>query len=442
MRSAMRNQVPNAIKKIKSEEGFAIPIALGIGLIMILLATTAIVRSHDDRVTSINTKDSARSKLAAESGLAQIQDFINRYRTIARYPACVGNWNSDGTCSDPGTAASWAKASNLPPTLDALCSATSGATAAQTAVQGWANASWKEVDPADTGTDPTQRKGQFRLLRYAFSDTSSAGQEGVLTVEGRVNGDQPNEAITQLNVRISIFPSGQLVSPLWASGTVSGNPQINGDALRPCGSTTAVTFPSTSYKVIQSRIPIPASVAAPTANFAALTNISTIPGRELPRATDTADPADGIYKYTVASFDESFQVKPGTRVSLWVTGNLDLSDRTIVNQCAGDDNCTPFDVRIYGTTGTLTLNPGTRICDVLFHMPNYDVSSTTSSAANTTQNCGDSAVNKKNTGIYWVRNWSASGTGPAIDEPRVRWSHPDVPATVLPPPTLGPVKEE
>jgi Tfp pilus assembly protein PilX len=453
MRSTMRNRVPKTIKSPRSEEGFAIPIALGMGLIMILLATTAMVRSQDDRVTSINTKDSARSELAAKSGVAQIQAFMNRYRSVAYFPACVGTWNSDGTCSDAATVNSWANTARLPASLNAACTTEASLSTAQGTVQNWASAAWKEVDPLDTETDQTKRKGQFRLLRYSFDDTSSTNQFGDLTVEGRVNGGQSNEAITQVKVKFGIFAPDQIVAPLWVTNTgsnaVSGTPQINGDVLRPCGSTTAVTYPSgSSYKTIQSRSTIPANVSAPTAGtYYTLPNISGIAGQELPRPGDSPD--DGVYKYIVTSFDESLKISAGQRVSLWVDGSLDLSDRVIVNQCGTDDACTPFDVRIYGTSGTLTLNPSTRICDVLFHMPNYDVVSSTTDAANTTQNCGDVTnaagdvvYRKKNTGVYWVNSWAASGSGIVIDTPRVKWTHVDVPAQVLPPPVLGPDTSE
>jgi Tfp pilus assembly protein PilX len=451
MRPTMRNRVPKTIKSPHSEEGFAIPIALGMGLIMILLATTAMVRSQDDRVTSINTKDSARSELAAKSGVAQIQAFMNRYRSVARVPACVGSWNSDGTCSDAATVNSWANASRLPTSLNAACTTEASLSTAQGTVQSWAKAKWRYVDTGEyvdsapeTEPDPTRRKGQFRLLRYSFDDTSSTNQFGNLTVEGRVNGGQSNEAITQVKVKFNVFAPDQIVAPLWVTNAVSGTPQINGDVLRPCSSTTVVTYPSGSnYKTIQSRLTIPTNVSAPTTGtYYTLPTISGLTGQELPRPGDSPD--DGVYKYIVTSFDGSLKISTGQRVSLWVTGDLNLSDRVIVNQCGTEETCTPFDVRIYGTSGTLTLNPSTRICDVLFHMPNYDVSSSTTDAANTTQNCGDTTTNKKNTGIYWVNSWTSTvgSNGIAIDTPRVKWTHADVPAQVLPPPVLGPDTSE
>jgi Tfp pilus assembly protein PilX len=485
----MKNRVPLFTKIASNEEGFVIPIAVGMGLIMILLATTAIVKSQDDRVTSINKKDTARSLLAAEAGVAQIQSFMNQYRAVASYPACVGSWNSDGTCSDPNTEISWAVAANLP-NLNTVCSTEPVLATARETVQGttttegWANAKWKKVDPTDTTTDPTRQKGEFRLLEY---------KEGTLTVEGRVNAGQSNEALSQLKVTVPVFETGtQRVAPLWVTGSVSGSPQINGDVMGTCSSTLTATFPAgTDHKNITSRLARP-SVDASSTGATSLNKISEVEGQNLPRiemetVTDpiTGNPrrqpklypdsldvdpttgypklktkiidspdANGVYKYIVTSFDGDFAV-PGAgstfdandtrpsdiKVQIWVTGDLNLSDRKIVNQCAGRDSCTPLDVGIYGTSssGTLTLNPATRICDVFFHMPNYDVVSSTSSATNTTQDCG---AGTKNTGIYWVKSWTASGDGTAIDSPRIRWSNPDVSGIMptLPPPRIGPIK--
>jgi hypothetical protein len=50
-------------------------------------------------------------------------------------------------------------------------------------------------------------------------------------------------------------------------------------------------------------------------------------------------------------------------VRLWVVGNLNLSNKKIVNQCGTDPTCTPFHVKVYGinadgtpaSTGILTL---------------------------------------------------------------------------------------
>jgi hypothetical protein len=54
MRPKLQLQVLNSVKTSSNEGGFAIPIAIRMGLILIVMATTAIVRSQGDRVASIN----------------------------------------------------------------------------------------------------------------------------------------------------------------------------------------------------------------------------------------------------------------------------------------------------------------------------------------------------------------------------------------------------
>ena len=188
---------------------------------------------------------------------------------------------------------------------------------------------------------------------------------------------------------------------------------------------------------------MPAVKPKPTSGtYYTLSNISSIPGNELPRTTgtggtgytsnDSAD-TDGVYKYIVTSttvanpFDGSFKVTPGKKVWLWVKGNIDLSGKTIVNQCMSTAGCCPFDMRIYPETSgitspvpTLTLDNGTAVCDVFFHLPDYAVTYNNSGTV-TTQNCGGST---KNTGVYWVKSWSgAVASTTVIDPPRATWGY-------------------
>jgi hypothetical protein len=143
---------------------------------------------------------------------------------------------------------------------------------------------------------------------------------------------------------------------------------------------------------------------------------------------------DGVYKYIVTStaanpFDGSFKVTPGKKVWLWVKGNIDLSSRTIVNQCGSTGStstCGPFDVRVYPETSgitspipTLTLDKGTAVCDVFFHLPDYAVTFVSTTGTTSTQDCGGST---KNTGVYWVKSWSGTnGSTNVIDAPRATW---------------------
>ena len=65
------------------EEGFALPLAIGVGLFMIIIATTMIIRSNQSQIASLSQRSSHKSLAAAETGVAKYIDFFNRYREFA-----------------------------------------------------------------------------------------------------------------------------------------------------------------------------------------------------------------------------------------------------------------------------------------------------------------------------------------------------------------------
>jgi hypothetical protein len=434
MRPTMRNQVPNIVKSPRSEEGFAIPIALGMGLVMLLLGMTAIVRSQSDTAVAVDKKFSAQARTAAEIGITRVQDFLNRYRAAAAAPACStdAKWPTSGygACTDT-TVMSW----GFPNSIPNLCPGD------QTAVDGFATNDWQSAGTA----------GEYRLVNYSYS-----GSTGTLTVEGRVNGGNTNEAMSKLQVTIPVTsPTEVPVASLWVTGSspISGNPQINSDVVATsstCADPGAFTNPSsTTNKLLSIKTPqsIPAAKNTPSSG---VTTLTTISGKTLPQTGDMVDtttiPGSNLYKYVVNSLDGSFNVTPGTSVTtsgvttttptkvwLWVKGNIDLSDKVIVNQCAAtipssttliNPNCGPFDVRIYRDTSTtassptLILNKGTAVCDVFLHLPDFAVTFNNAGTA-TTQDCGGGT---KNTGVYWVKSWAGAATSAnVIDAPRATW---------------------
>jgi Tfp pilus assembly protein PilX len=433
----MRNRIFLNQNIARSEEGFAIPIAIGMGLVMILIATTAVVRSSNDRIASINKKSSAQSLVAAETGVSQVQDFLNRNRAAARVPACIATVSPYGTCTDASSDASWKN----PSAITNLCSTYSLTNDANLVDDN----NWKNVV---TGDDS---KGQFRIVSY---DTS-----GVLTVEGRVNGGDSGEALSKLEAKLPVSDAGQeLIASLWVTGTISGSPQISSDAVGSCASSNTVSFPSgTNYKSIKTSQAMPAAKTKPTGTavctsspsncYYTLASISGIPGTPptLPRttaagyATNDVPDSDGVYKYIVTGtaanpFDGALNITSGAKVWLWVKGDIDLSDKVILNPCGNNTACGPFDVRIYpetpSTTQTLTLNKGTAVCDIFFHLPDYNVTYNNTGTVST-QDCGVLATTKdptvagvpENTGIYWVKSWNGGISGKTlIDAPRAYWS--------------------
>lgn len=485
----MKNRIPSTVERSANEQGFAIPIAMGMGLIMILLATTAILRSQNQGIAAINKSAKDRSRSVAELGVAKIQAFLNKYRAAANL-----------------SSAQWVSATNANfPSANAVCIAPATLTGTGSAiaeVNSMGGNGWRDVVDGDGLTI-----GQFKLVSYS-------GNDGGLTVEGRSKVGTPAESLTQINVTIPVFSSNlDQVPGLWAKTSVDGNPTVKSDVMGPCAGTMSASPTSagagSNPAILRTRLSMPDAPAQPTSsttpnsttgsvvetsggvitkafhNFTAPTvpiTFASLTNRELPRykvsetiggvakevPVDQPD-ADGVYKYIVSSLDSSFQIstrdnlakrianskKPtgqlatndevnvekaalqSVQVSIWVAGNIDLQNKVIVNPCGAtgsSTSCDPFDVKVYGTaTGspTLTLNQtGTAVCDVFFHLPNYAATVNSGGTANT-QDCGGSS---KNTGIYWINTWS-SATGTTLDPNRGRWV--DAPTQFIP--RIGPL---
>lgn len=430
----MRTRKPFNARPTSTEDGFAIPIALGFGLIMILLATTSVIRSQNDNISAINKRSTARSLTAAETGISRVQDFLNRNRAAAAAQACAAAPTTYGACPDASPTVSW----DVPTTIPNLCSA--AYTTADAALVD--NNNWQDVSSTDAD------QGQFRISSYTTA--------GVLTVEGRANVGTSGEAKSKVQVTLPItYPISDPVASLWVKGTsspITGTPQVDSSVvINSCtAASSLVTLPVKGTELIktpQSMPPVPTKPAT-SSTFPTLANISTaVPTKELPRAGDQADPSDpNLYKYEVTSLDGSFKVTPGKKIWLWVAGNINLSDKIIVNQCNAkvgstttlvNPGCNTFDVRIYpsGTSAqTLTLNKGTAICDVFFHLPNHSVTYSNTGTVST-QDCGVAdqtplttdktppTTIPQNTGVYWVNSWDSSGVaGSLLDPPLATWS--------------------
>jgi Tfp pilus assembly protein PilX len=430
---AMTPKVPTLTKYHRTEHGFAIPIALGMGLVTLLLAMTAVLRSQDGRILAANTQAGELSQTAAETGIARIQNFLNRYRAVATYGACqtwqagadTQNGTADDTCGDTGTAQSWSNPSNIP-NINAVCGTGTNAES-RTAISTQSSANWTRVDSADAS------KGEYRLVSYSG--------DGSLTIEGIVGRGTSNESKSVLTVTMPIFEARlERAASLWVKTSVSDNPTVGSDVIGPCTGTMSAT-PTSGYSLIRTQMTMPDAPAKPSTLLNTKTSLS---GKVLPESGDvffdpnTSVSDDEIYYYSVNStaLDGNFSVTGGKKIRLYFSGAINLQNRTIVNACSSAANCGPFNVIIYGeqtSGGTLTLNRGTAVCDVFFHLPNYSATfNATGSTAS--QDCGSG---RRNTGIYWVNQWA--GTGGSVDIPRAIWADVlgavNIPAL---PPRIGP----
>jgi Tfp pilus assembly protein PilX len=396
------------INRNSSQQGFALPIAIGLGITVLLISLSIIVRSHSDNETASAQRSNVRGLNAAEVGMERFQSLINQYRGIAKYPAF-------------GAAPSWQSPTGIS-TLSSNCSSGS-ATDISTA----ATTNWQAIDPTDSN------KGQYRLVSYTYD---ASAKQGALIVEGR---NSLNPSTTRLEIKIPVILTASPVPGLWVKESLdTGTVQAN-----LWGSCSSDPFKATAsgYTMTRTGLAMPNPPAKPVA---AIKTLSGVSGVTLPRPEDISskanvDPTTGVYQYAVDSISESFTVTPGKKVHLWVEGNINLQggSKAILHPCsATSDPCSPFDARIYGmaTNGSISLNEDTSICDVLIWAPTYSTS-TVLNGSTPTPRCGGSA---NNNGIYWVKSWSGGGQGGniALNQTTANWSQ----SPIQPLPKIAPIK--
>jgi hypothetical protein len=180
-------------------KGFVLPVAIGVGLIAILLGVMVIARSNQNRITSIASKETARSLAAAETGITQFQALFNRYRSLATY--CSSR--SAPAPASCGTV-TWQTVENSNLAGSDVCE--TAAALVKDYADDFTNNQWKSV--SDNPMD-----GQFRLVNYFYKPVATGGVPflpgtGELTIEGRVNQNSDNTASNRTSTtRIKIqFP--------------------------------------------------------------------------------------------------------------------------------------------------------------------------------------------------------------------------------------------
>jgi hypothetical protein len=403
LKSALRHHFNH-----QGEQGFVLPIAIGLGLAMILVGTTMVIRSQGDQVTASAQQATSRGQSAAETGISRYQALINNNRAIAVY-------------SRTGTP-SWTNAAAIPG-INTVCNG--GSASAVTAAS---TTAWQDVDANDS------TKGQYRLIDYIYAGVAGqAPGTGTLTVEGRVNQSgigstataRMGTATTRLQVNIPVRQGNLNNVPfpgMWVKNSVStGNTAAN--VMAPCSGTPTINLAS-GYQLTRSDLPMPSIPARSTTYINALGVTVTIPdlstfqrindptGMTLPRPTDLptrTSTGETVYEYSVGQITGSFNITPGQKVAIYLDGNIDMTggQEAIQHQCGSTPNCSATDARIYGLSqnGQLNLGGNAAICDIMFLAPNYDVSLNGGGQA---QGCGGGA---NNNGVYWVRSWDGGGQG-------------------------------
>jgi len=193
----MNKKLKVALTRRSSEQGFALPIALGLGFVMLLIAATMIMRSQGDQVTASAQKATADSLGTSEAGVTRVQSLLDRWRVL-----------SNITLVNIGTSSSsWQQVYNASPANACLPAVASNPTS------GYRLNEWINLD--------SQR--QFRIIDYTykpnpynFPDGSSGGPRDPAQVNGSTT------IPTSGAVTVSILPTNYLPDGKSASGQIKG----------------------------------------------------------------------------------------------------------------------------------------------------------------------------------------------------------------------------
>jgi Tfp pilus assembly protein PilX len=248
MKNSLNTRLKMALLLQSGESGFAIVIAVALGLIMLMVGLTMILRSQNDQTIASTQKQTEETVAIAEKGVAYYTSFLNRnglYRRLATFPDCrnpqprgIGEACNDPASTTQANQMSWSNAINIPG-FNTACSWTSSGGQGGIPV----STAWRDVDDPSNTTTPGIR--QFRLVSYTYGSNGQPGTAfravGRLIVEGRItqsSGSNIAKSSTRLQVDIPVRDGDIFNTPVpgvWVGGTAdpdgTGSSNINGDVL-------------------------------------------------------------------------------------------------------------------------------------------------------------------------------------------------------------------
>ncbi len=374
----------NIFKSRSNDAGFTLPVVFGLGLFMILVGATMIVRSQGDRITASTQVGTTRALSAAETGITRYQALLNTNRTMAMYPSCT---NTSGSCEN----ISWTNGANLPKGTSCTSNTTTTITAA-------ASTNWQYVDSTNATTK--QDKGQYRLVSYTYPNPGVTPGTGTLIIEGRVGqadlsgGSSQKDvgtATTRLRVQIPVSPGDVKNIPipgLWIkTGALSGNQSVKGNLLINDCSLSGITDtsyqeltggqpykdPETGqpYKTIQTGLEFPDLPPKPTYAINTLPSGGTLPATGNTATTKTINGQSvQVYEYSATTaVTGSYTIPAGKKVIIYADSSIDAN---VDHNCTGVANCKDTDVQIFGyaSSGSICLNGNQHMYAFIF-APNY-----------------------------------------------------------------------
>ncbi len=389
----------SAPKIDRTQAGFAMPLALGMGLMMIIIAASLIGRSQSDGATTVSQRELNRALSVSEAGAIRFQSFLDRHKLLATK-----------------NIAQWTTTLDNLPTAQSSCRSIDIVAARQQANL-FQTSSWIALDSSDA------RKGRYRVVDYQYQNGV-----GKLTVAAEMSAYNNPQNISKhsliVDLPIGSESSGIAPPALWAntfnlSTTQPITGQIRGVTcpqlanVDPDGITGVdVTNISLVSGVPSGQIiadpftPIPAPKDAPTTAILLPAITTSI---ELPRPSmgDLPD-ADREYHYLVNidNLTSGYSIKlqdldrivinipANEKINLYLKGNIDLAGSQTVNV-----NTTHPNLRIYGSAQTLRLIVKDTAAIIAFiHAPLADATSIHALVPN---------PNPAITGAVWVKSWDS-----------------------------------
>lgn len=408
----MNKNLKLVLNNHSNEQGFALPIALGMGLIMLLIAATMVMRSQGDQVTASTQKSTAQGLSVAETGITRVQALFKQYPILAskRYDSTTGTneWN------DLFTAARLTCPSLDNPVPDVI------------GTNGWIYIAGF---------------GHFKIIKYQ-PNTPSNGI-GTLEVSGTTDKNTstlestniPQGSVSSLSVEIPYATSSTTNPPgLWTAtlASVDDNKSIGETKQRIDGNVLTQDCDTSNFDS-RKNFPDPNTdgwdvSSAPYIKFPSLpplpshiTTVTTFGNDDVKLPDDfpvSPDPdSPDTYSYLVPSIDvKSLTVSSGKKVRLYVQGNINvggkagISGETNALQIYGSNaagiNGTAVNYSLDGTSHTTTeigLNGGDNIHAFIF---------APAAIAGVKGGGGSGGFY----GSIWIKNWAGPPFGSSSDK--------------------------
>ncbi|MCA2811715.1 MAG: hypothetical protein IM477_03855 [Microcystis sp. M090S1] len=410
------------------EKGFALPLAVLIGLILMVTGMTMMMRAQGDQSKVIAQKARADSLTSSEVGLARVQDLLNSVRVMATVDRnCTSGdcWQNAEVVANPST--------NLQKHLRKLVDAASScsnpnAAATLTAkideLRGLSADEWVALD----------NNRYYRVVGYNFDDTNPPPGGGlgwgVLTLEGRSRKsaatdltktlpdiDSDDNAASRNRVVVTI-PIGdaplpafnrETVPALWISeGTANDGAAIfEGDVVEELVSPECenkqdkiknpTDEPDPPYTAQFVDVPFPNLPLIPTGlpsdqNIPLLNTSQTFPRKNADGAiidTPSTRTIDGksvqVYEYIVNNINlsgsDKITITPGQRVAFYVKGNINGAIEHDCSSVSPPTVCEPGNLQIYAYNDPSSANPqiclkGTQTLQAFIFAPDYSLGKT------------------------------------------------------------------